>query len=292
MVKDRGHTRRPPIFQVLGLISFILAGLSVVALVQHAFAFGLASAMRIILHYYENILNIALSWAEPLIKHQLRTIQEWLLIDLNLDGRWKHVFVLIGIYFFRDASETLRIGRPKSAIFLVVIGLPIAAVSAIGAGCISSGSGRYWGQFLIAAIPVAGVMTYDFLKLNQYTIFLREWTAQHTGEAYEEALPYFLHRVHYVARTAAFGFTVAALGALMPFEQSGLVTLLFLVVCLSVYWSVVGVLRVPRLRMSGETFWEVYYRIGPGLLGTAMIGVLASAALFLLLNAGLSLFGL
>jgi hypothetical protein len=292
MVRAKVRALGAPIFSVLSLLGIACAGLSVAALAQRAFLFGLAEAMRVVMDFYDSLLEQAFGWAEPFIQNLLDGIQIWAAFDLHLHDHWKHVFVLIGVYFFRDVSETIRIGRPTSAAFLAAIGLPIALGAAIGAGAIASREGVYWAQFWIAAVPVLGVTLYDFLKLLQYTFFLRPWVAKHTGEQYEEMLPYFLHRVHYVARIPPFGLGVAALGAFAPLPNAGLATLLFLVAFLTLYWLRTGALRVSKVRKPQETWWQAFYGTGPGLLGTAMAGVLISAVLFLLANAGLELAGL
>jgi hypothetical protein len=292
MVRAKVRSFGGPVFSVLGLIGFACAGLSVAALVWRALTLGVSSAMRVLMDYYDGILTVLLGWARPYVSSLVEFVGQWIAIDLDLHDHWKHVFVLIGVYFFRDATETLKVGRPVSALFLLVIGFVIALFSAAGSGSIAPVADDYWAQFWIAAIPVIGVTLYDFLKLLQYTFFLRKWVAERTGEKYAEAWPYFVARIHYVARIPPFGLGVAALGALLPLQYAGLATLLFLVVVLTLYWIRTGALRVPKVRKPGETWWQAFYGTGPGLLGAAMAGVLISAMAYLLTNAGLKLAGL
>lgn len=78
----------------LNLFSTFLAGLSILSLFQHGFEFGLASAISIILGWYDDLLTVLLSWIEPIIDSALR------LLPINLEFQnpnWRSVFVLYAV---------------------------------------------------------------------------------------------------------------------------------------------------------------------------------------------------
>lgn len=80
---------------VLSPLSMIFGALSVVMLVQEIFDENLASALQILVEYYEAALTAVLGWLEVLLASALSAAAIWLGITLKLDPIWKHVFVLM-----------------------------------------------------------------------------------------------------------------------------------------------------------------------------------------------------
>lgn len=269
--------------------------LSVVMLIKHGFEVSFVSALLIVLDYYEGGMRLLFVWVEPYIGALLRILSTWIGLEMQLFSHWKHVFVLLGVYFVRDVSETYAVDRRGSAIFLAVLGIVFGLLASIGSGTIALSQGDRLASFLIVAIPVFGVTGYDLGKLLWYATWLREWTAERYDEPLQDWWPYLRDRLHFVARLLAVGLAVAWFGLDVGFVQQsrnpGLVLLLALVMLLTIYWLVIGAIRAKDVRIDDDTWLQAFQRTGAALLGIAMLRVLIFSALFLLTNAGLKLVG-
>ncbi len=267
---------------VVGAASLLMGASSVVSLIQHAFSVGFISAIQIMLDFYERLICMLIGWwAEPIIRDLLARLNALVDWDLHLYPHWKHIFVLVAVYFFRDAAASGPIKRPGGEIFLSAIGLPIAAAISIGAGCIAASPNNWRANFAIAAVAVIGVTLFDIAKLIWYAGWLRPWVAKRRGRTLEKYWPYLTGRLHFPARTFLVGMLIAASAPAIPLVRdlpnSGLAVVLVLVLILTVYWLGVGVTRVDEVRQPGDTWWGAFRRSGPGLLGLAMLSVFIGA---------------
>ena len=278
-----------------GWFSFCFGTLSIVALLQNALSVGVGPTLLLVLENYERATIFLFGWAEPIVKPLLSAIGGWIHVDLVLYPHWKHVFVLLGVYFFRDVTETFSVGRPGSGVFLLAIGIAIDAASSLGAGTTPLDPRDWLANFLISAIPVLGVTLYDFGKLLWYATFLRAWTAERYNEPLQTWWPYFSDRAHYVARVLAIGLAAALFGQYLPLVQAsanpGLTTLAVLIASLAIYWLVLGAIRANQARQHGETWDQAFEKNGATLLGAAMLRIMIGATAFFASGAGFDLLG-
>lgn len=279
-----------------GWFGFFFGTLSIVALLQSALSIGVGPTLMLVLENYERATSIVFGWAEPFVTPLVDAIGGWLHVDLVLHPHWKHVFVLLGVYFFRDVTETFRVRRPASGVFLFVTGLAVGAFASLGAGATPLDPNDWLSNFLISALPVLGVTLYDFGKLVWYATFLRVWTAERYNEPLQGWWPYFRDRSHYVARVLAVGLAAALFGQYLPVVQAsanpGLTILTILVGALAIYWLALGASRAAGARRHDETWDQAFERNGATLLGAAMLRIVVGAAAFFASNTGFALLGL
>lgn len=295
------------ILRVLGGIAGgLFAAFSVVKLVEFAIDVGISRTLGYALDYCDRLLTVLFQWAEPLIGRVLAAIGEVFDWRLMLNAHWKHIFVLLGVYFLRDVTATLGVGRPSDAVYLFTWALPIMIVASVGAGAVGIEHAYPGASTLVVAIPVIGVALYDFGKLLRYAESerLRTWVTERYELPEEPRRDYYARKIPMiVGGVLGVGLAAAWLGPSLPrvrgLPDPGLAVLLALIVVLTIRWLGAGAELAMRMRkhrvLKGEpagALFETFLYTGAAKLGIAMGHVLVGAVALIVSNAGLSLAGL
>ena len=82
---------------VLGLVTGVL---SVVSLLRQFWDFGPVPPIQLMLEYYQQFLHAVLGWADAPLRTLVHHLQERINVRMNLSPGWKHVFLLMWLYFF------------------------------------------------------------------------------------------------------------------------------------------------------------------------------------------------
>lgn len=274
---------------VAKILGALLGTLSVVKLAQHAFEAGLGPALRIVAGYYENLVRALLGWAEPCIKEQLARMGEYLGWNLHLYPHWRHIFVLLGIYVFRDVASAFGFPYRGTAYFRLVFGPPLALAASIGAGSVPPQSGVWW-NFFEAALPILALALYELGYWAWAATTFRKTHARLRRMVVPTWWAYFRTGLYYASRNTAVAMILLLAGLQIPFvgalPDPGLAMLGFLIVLYAAHMILVAVREVKTLsaaRLRQVDSW---------LLGSAIISTFLGAGLFFILNAGLGLVGL
>jgi ubiquinol oxidase len=84
-------------FRILGVA---FATLSIVLLIKHGFDMpSFAAPLQFVLNYYDALINVLLGWTEPYLHAMLAFLRDLLGLDLRLESHWKHVTVLMILFF-------------------------------------------------------------------------------------------------------------------------------------------------------------------------------------------------
>lgn len=275
----------------------ILGALSVLALIQYGFDYGFGPTFKLLLTYYENLTHAVIGWwAEPIIKVWLADASNYFGINLELYPHWKHVFILMGVYFFRDVSNSYQAGDRANAFFYLICGLILSITAAVGAGTVPASENNVTSNFLIAIAPISSMLLFDLISTIWRAVWRDESYTQLTPPNSKKRWDYFRVPFFHIVGRYVVAFTILSFSLQIPeiysLENAGLFMLGVLIVVLSFYWIVLGMMHASFNSDPDASWWDTFRQSGSTGLGLSMLGVFFSALLFLTLNAGLQLYGL
>lgn len=274
----------------------ILGGLSLVALLSYGFEHGFGPVFSIILDYYEKLLLALFGRAEPFINGWLSQLSQYFGWPMKLHPHWKHIFVLLGIYFFREVGVAIQhVGRWK-VIFQAIVGFLVASASSIAAGAISAASDDNVANFLICAIPVVGAAFYAVIGNVWDATFLRHQWAVDRHRPPPTWWGYYRYQLWRIGTRSLVALLLLWAGLNLYFIRQlpspGLAIFALLILAFGFYWVIDGVWDSARLQKEGEPRIAAYFRSRHTQLGIAILGTFFWVSVFLLTNAGLGFFGL
>lgn len=275
-----------------GKIGRFLGACSAIAVFRYAFNSGLGSAFQLLLEYYDRVVDLALGWAKPYIESGLLSVG-W---NVSLYPQWKHILVLMCIYFLRNSLVSYRAKDRGIGHFELVWGVTVALVASIAAGTIPLTSEDRIAQFLIAAIPVGGIWAYEIGDVVWRATFYRERAAR----IYHRPIPtwwaYFEGGLRGTTVRTLIGVVLLAAGLQVPAVQKlrvpGLVLLASLVFIQALNFLRMGLSDARRIQRPDESWQSAYWRTGVAKVGAAMFGVFFWVGVILISSAGLKFFGL
>lgn len=293
-----GHFLREVVWppSLINKLGRILATLSVLSLIQYGFAFGLAATVTILLEYYDALVGVLLGWAQPYIQalvHRVAAPFDW---GPQLLPHWKHVYVLLGAYFFRSAAVNYSYGYRGAAWFCGIWGAIVALGSSAAAGTISLREGHAGNNLTMAAIPVAGIFIFDMAKQLWNATFIREKAARVYGSPVWTWWEFARHNLLLVlAQTVGslvFVWVVLRVPWVSRVPSPGLAALAFLVLAIVVYRVGVGAYEVKGLRRVDEAWSAAFWRTNSAGIVASILSLVFWTAVFLLASAGLKFYGL
>lgn len=274
-----------------GAVGRLMGVFSVLALIKYGFHFGLGAAVNFVFGFYDRLLGLAVGWTEPYLQAELLWLRKHIPLELHLHQHWKHIFVLMSIYFLREARITYQAGYRVSGIALVAWGFAVALISSVLAGAIDLVRDGPISQFLIAAIPLGGFLVFDLCDYGCDVAFFRKPSTDRPLRRV-----YFGSKLRYILIRPVIGVVVLLVALQIPLirqsNSPGLLLLALLVCALAIFWLWRGLALVETMRIPGETRYRTYLRTGATALGLDMFAVFLWVGIILLTNAGLSLYGL
>jgi len=272
---------------VFGIVGYIASIASLITLIRLGFKVGLGRPFALIIDQYDKLVhNLIGTWAEPLIFVCLKNIEKTLGFSLQLQPSWKHVLVLMWLYFGAGLKVDKEDRGLGTVLFTIIWGGAIALVSSVVFGVVPPSNSAL--QVLLVVIPVAGVVLYELGR--------RAWTALFFPLQGCGWVDTFIDGcITYVLPVAIIGFSVVAgglaaseMGVAIGDPASGLPLLFGFVVLLAFYWFGRGVMRATFDRQQDERWRQRFHRSGSARIGVYMLATLLGIAIFLIANAGLS----
>jgi hypothetical protein len=265
-------------------LSLVFGTLSIVMLAKEGFSVSFVSALQAVLDFYEQALQALFGWAEPWIRHCLVLTRRWL-GELDLHSHWKHVVVLLGVYFGADARTSLGFGNYGSAAYRFLIGMMIAVAAGVAAGTFPASTA---GSIGIAFAAMAGIALYDLLECTWQAIWFRQPT-ETWWIAFRPRL------IDLVARTV-FGVALVLLALQLPIVRRlpnpGVAALGIYALAIAVWWMWWGARHVASNRSPDDSWTTALFRRAGTRVGIAMLTAFAGAAVFIATNAGLKFAGM
>jgi hypothetical protein len=245
------------------------------------------------LEYYQQFLNVLLGWFDAPLRKLILHLQEWTNIRWRLNPGWKHVFVLMWLYFSSDAKANWSTRKPF-ATFTILLGGVIALASTIATGIEASAS----SNLISAALPMAGLVVFELVRgVWSATFSFDNPSYDASGKSWREIFAYCFYS--YALPILVLGAIVLAAGwvverqGLMSREiDSAMLVLSAFVVVLAFYWLARGAFRATYERMGGELWIDRFGRSRATYLGALLLTTMGGAVLFVGLNAGLKQIGL
>jgi hypothetical protein len=268
--------------------------LSIALLAKMGFRLGLVAPLTHLLDYYEKLMHILFGWSEPYLTALLR----WTNWDLTIHAQWKHVLIILWLYFgvvtkvtlssFKSLRERLLIGA------LTLCGVVISLSASIAAGTVVLTDGQSNASMLV--FPLLGFALYQLaLAVWLATLGRQEtWWNRFRAAARLYIGPSTVVIIMLALLLALFADRLPRLESVPNF---GLALLFVLFILLAFRWLWTGVdgavrWNKPENRSWWEEFrnfrwWQSWRVMGNTRIGLAMLTAIGGAAAFLLVGAGL-----
>ena len=271
----------------------VLGAMSVLSLSVVSLDLGMSALISEVYGFYNQFVSILLGWAEPHIYVVLNAVGAWAGVDLDLDASWRHVLVILMIYFSADARASASMGRAGFAIFSLIWALLIGVLGAVATGTrpVEGTALDVWA----VALPIMTVVIFEFGRTLLSAAFRLPTPSARSGTTRPEIFKYLILRFP-IAIGIIGVVNVASVIALfnqgeVAFGNANLAALGSFLVSLILYFLVRagfaamrpadGRSRLLRLRQSGS--FEV---------AMLMASTLAGGVVLIVMNAGLSRVGL
>ena len=262
----------------IGIASNFGSVLSLVSLVKEGFDFGLAAPLDSILQYYQKFVEKALGWTEPYLRHGLERLRNIIGFDLRLLAHWKHFFVPMCFYVTATSYVNVKRRRYDSAIFTLILGVPLALASAVASGSLPLDDPRMFP----AIPPIIGFMVFQ----TGQGIWDASWH-RYGDNTWWQSFRYFLK--WFVLSDAILG--LAAIGIVLGFEiglsNPSVVAFLIFITLLAFRTLGVAARAAAKDREVTKTWFQKFKILGGFHLGSRILGVLVGMIIFLAINAGL-----
>lgn len=266
------------------IISFVMGALSLVLLAQQGLAIGLVEPLRIIVQFYEAVIEVLLGWANTPLSAAAKAIAARFHLEITLLPHWKHILIPMWLYVGADCRVMWSIARKRAAIFFAVIGSGIALAASVAAA--TAPIDDPWMRPVL--FPVLGLFLFNFLQAIWDALF-----KQRPGQTRWQVFWYYAG--HFAIGNLLIGAIVIAVGALAkPADLPGLslLLLLLLVALIAARDLLVSAFGAAARRKPEQTWWASFANTANARLGGMVLGTLGAALAFLTLNAGLGLAGL
>lgn len=272
----------------------ILGGLSIITLIRSSIYEGFGPTFTGVIDYYEQIATTLLGWLEPVLLTALGVLASAIDVDVTLFPHWKHIFILMFVYFSRDASLAYANGFRPTGVFMFSFGALYALLAGVSSGLVELKPQAFGANFTFAAAPVFGILAYNltcqlwFSRADSQ----RAWLMRPMQG--DNWLSRFVGTIPGSVIQALGGLVVVLVGLQLPFvSQSpspGLIMLMLLIVMLgfNCVWFAAQGIQVT----TGGNWWDDLFSKPGAKVGFAMLNTFLVSMIFVLSNAGLGVFGL
>lgn len=148
----------------MSVLGMILGSISIFKLLEYSLDFGVARTFQVLFSYYDKFLYAALSWCDPYVAIFVNWIAKIFDFNFILQSHWRHIFVLLLIYFMRDALTDFQRKFYGGALFLVFWGSLVAVVASAISGAITMDNHNVVSAFAVAFTPVIAAFIYTLLR--------------------------------------------------------------------------------------------------------------------------------
>ena len=246
---------------------------SLISLYRYYGSHGLDDTLLLVLRGYETVLTFFLGWLKPTIEW----VGQFIGWKVVLHPHWRHVLVLLGLYFMAGASverEEHKQGRTSSWKFRLALGVSIAFVTSILVGAIPVSNTAFLPNFIIALIAFVMVACNDML-LRAYRGWrtLKYETQERIKGNAVGRWEYFWQAGRPITQRTIISLAVAAPLILAAGQvlAPGVAVLMLFVLYLGAIQIYLGAKELRHLRKPGEPWTQAAARSRGMLIGINMV---------------------
>lgn len=279
-------------------LSFMLGGLSVIALIQESLNFGLSSVLTDVICEYEKLISALLAWVLPIAELIVELIQAVYEVELRLINDWKHVFVIFGIYIYRNAVVSFSMGAISTGVFRICWGTLVCLSLSLFIGLLPELKSAALQRFLVAASFPSALLCYRV----GYQVWAVNFLVHRFPEMFrvDSATVSKWSQLLELVRRDVVMFWVSVVLILIVLSMipnaeprvSGLLIGLGYVFLLAVYFLYDGYSRAVRATGKDVEFEACFKRQGATKLGFSMLYVFIYSFFFCISNVAFELVGI
>ena len=275
---------------ILRLLAILLGAISCANLAWKGFGFQIGPLLTSLLDSWDQLLADTLGLAASTLIKGLNDLAVYLGWNwhLILYDHWRHVYVVLNLYFVRDAAQFGDLNLKQNMWTSYIAGFVVAAMSALCAGLLNASTTRYGDNLAIGAIPVIGFFMYAVVMAFAAARWNRAFFDRLAGRTEPQPFwQFFGHRIFLAARRATIGLVILAIGLLLVDVQSPAILMLAILwLLLAAEWLRRGWLQARDQVRSGEMRWRTaLLRTGNINLGLDMFATIGLAITLLALGA-------
>lgn len=162
----------------LGFIRLVVSALALIALLKHAFQYSPSKALELLIGSYEKAIETVFSPLEPFVAKLADVITSMTSLSLTLDGTWRYVFLILGIYFFGRVRSALQFGYWGTAFFRFFWGAAIAITASVVIASATLSVGSFYENLALATMCVGAVLVYELGVNFWFATFFRQQQAK------------------------------------------------------------------------------------------------------------------
>lgn len=269
------------IWQTASALGLGASMLSLASLIFQGFQIGVSAPIAAMLEFYETLLGALLGWAEAPLARLAEAAGRWLGVPLQPAPEWKHVFVLVWLYFSTDARSSFLQRRTITATVTLLLGAVVSVAAAAASG--GAASSDLADLLFAVGAPLGGFLIHAVIESTLTTTFYRQ-----AGRSVAASLRYyFMTEVLSALVAGAAAIAIAFAAAPVGTSWSAISALGGFVLARGAFWLLRGVYIGFTDRAEGESWFRRFVRSGSGQFGMLIFSVLLGALLFVALNAGI-----
>ncbi len=276
----------------------VLSGaLSILVLLKSALGVGIGPTLSVVVDYYDRLLEVILGWAEPVLEGIFNFVLSLFNVAaIDIDDVWKHVTVLIGLYFLRNVSRLYEGGKASAATYQLVFAIIFMFVFGAAAGVSRTVLPGFWSHFGVVLWPIVGTFAMNVVQGFWFASFPAD-RAYRTWPDFGGTWSHFAWmQTKWAGYLALSGLALSIVFMSLPVvsasDDPAVLALCMLVVAFAGYWFVIGNLSVQKNGPRDRPYIAELFASPGGKVGLAMLWTIVVVVAFLLANAGLGMVGL
>lgn len=275
--------------QALGLVASIM---SLVLLFKLGFDVSLVAPFKLMLNYYQQVVEFLLGWAEPYLRIVLKYLSDRMPIDLQLYPHWKHLFVPMWLYFSADAKTIWRDQRKSLALFTAAWGGLVALAASVASSTMPLDA----PSMLPMIFPAAGFVVYSSVTSALSAISQSPGISQ-SPNRYTRWQIFSYYEIAFALGNALIAGVLIFVGLLLQarhlgFSSLNIVLLILFVIAMALRNIVVSAYIAAFDRAEGQRWIDRFRGLATQRHGFLILVSVGGAALFIACSAGLQLAGL
>lgn len=282
----------------------LVAALSIFALVNDSFNLGLTKIFHMCIAYYDGLVKLALSWTEPYILILTSYLSRLVGVRISVAKSWHHVFIIMWILLFRDATVAYSDGRKKIGIARLINGLGIAIIFSFLSSVKIGISSPILQNAQLSILPYIGIYVYDLIMYAHSAITLNQYHGKNKfrksklsrWKHFNSKAPRAHFRFVLILAVVALCFVIPIFRE-MPFPNGGLIILGIATLANLLYWFIRGVRfavdsHTRRDQFNPMSWYSKFIESEAGRFAFAVGSVFIWLLTFTVLNIGAKLLGL